>query len=67
MIPILREASERVGGPVALSRAIGMKNHNSFYDWKRVPAERVLAIEEATGLSRHQLRPDLYPLDEAAE
>ncbi|UUX38862.1 helix-turn-helix domain-containing protein [Burkholderia contaminans] len=26
-----------------------------------VPAERVLAIEAATGISRHELRPDLYP------
>jgi len=28
----------------------------------RVPAERVLQIEKATGVSRHELRPDLYPL-----
>jgi DNA-binding transcriptional regulator YdaS (Cro superfamily) len=27
----------------------------------RVPAERVLAVEAATGISRHDLRPDLYP------
>ncbi|AYY98831.1 chaperone [Burkholderia multivorans] len=29
-----------------------------------VPAERVLAIEAATGVSRHELRPDLYPSNE---
>lgn len=28
---------------------------------KRIPAERVLAVEAATGVSRHDLRPDLYP------
>ncbi len=30
----------------------------------RIPAERVLAIESATSgkVSRHELRPDLYPL-----
>ena len=30
---------------------------------RRVPAERVLAIEAATGhrVSRHDLRPDIYP------
>ncbi|HGM5182253.1 TPA: transcriptional regulator [Pseudomonas aeruginosa] len=27
----------------------------------RVPAELVLPIEAATGVSRHELRPDLYP------
>lgn len=31
---------------------------------KRVPAELVLAIENAVGgrVTRHELRPDLYPL-----
>ena len=28
---------------------------------KRVPAEYVLRIEAATGVSRHDLRPDIYP------
>jgi DNA-binding transcriptional regulator YdaS (Cro superfamily) len=27
-----------------------------------VPAERVLVIEKLTKVSRHELRPDLYPL-----
>lgn len=31
----------------------------------RVPAERVLQVERATGsqVTRHELRPDLYPLE----
>lgn len=29
--------------------------------WWRIPAERVLDIERETGVSRHELRPDLYP------
>ena len=33
---------------------------------KRVPAEKVPEIEEKTGISRHDLRPDLYPRDEVA-
>lgn len=34
---------------------------------KRVPADRVLAIERATGglVTRHELRPDLYPIEKA--
>jgi DNA-binding transcriptional regulator YdaS (Cro superfamily) len=34
----------------------------------KVPAERVLLIEAATGgrVSRHELRPDLYPLEKIA-
>lgn len=30
-------------------------------DRGRVPAERVLAVEEATGVPRHRIRPDIYP------
>jgi DNA-binding transcriptional regulator YdaS (Cro superfamily) len=33
---------------------------------KPLPAEYVLKVEAATGISRHQLRPDLYPPEEAA-
>ena len=29
-----------------------------------VPAEWVLKVEAATGVSRHELRPDLYPTAE---
>lgn len=27
----------------------------------RVPADKVLKVEDTTGISRHDLRPDLYP------
>lgn len=30
--------------------------------WPRVPAERVLLVEQLTGVSRHDLRPDIYGL-----
>ena len=32
----------------------------------RIPAERVLAVEEHSGISRCELRPDLYPPSAAA-
>ena len=47
-------------GLVELARQLGVK-HQSFYSWTRVPAERVLAFEKATGIHRSELRPDLYP------
>jgi DNA-binding transcriptional regulator YdaS (Cro superfamily) len=28
--------------------------------WRRVPAERVIDVERITGISREELRPDLY-------
>jgi DNA-binding transcriptional regulator YdaS (Cro superfamily) len=32
---------------------------------RRLPAEHVLAVEAATGVSRHDLRPDIYPREDA--
>lgn len=30
---------------------------------KRLPAEHCIAVERATGIDRHYLRPDIYPLE----
>lgn len=30
---------------------------------RQLPAEKVLLVEELTGVSRHHLRPDIYPPD----
>lgn len=60
MINIVTKAVKKAGGVTSLAQKLGIK-HNAFYVWKRVPAERVLKIEHITGISRHDLRPDLYP------
>jgi DNA-binding transcriptional regulator YdaS (Cro superfamily) len=54
--------------PIDLARQLNVdKATVSRWMHGRIPAERVLAIEQATGISRHELRPDLYPAsDEAA-
>lgn len=59
MIEIVEKAAGSVGGIVELSRRLGVK-HTALYSWKRVPGQRVLAIEELTGISRHALRPDIF-------
>lgn len=55
-------AARCVGGVTRLAEKLGIKRP-ALYQWKRVPAERVLQIESATSgqITRHQLRPDLYP------
>lgn len=59
-------AVELVGGQARLARILGVTQPNVWH-WlhksERVPGEYVLKIEEATGgkVSRHDLRPDLYP------
>ena len=65
----LELAIERAGGQTALARAIG-KSQGHVWHWvkvaKRAPAEAVLAIETATGVSRSELRPDVYPTSNTA-
>jgi TorA maturation chaperone TorD len=55
----LEEAIRAVGGVSELARRIGI-SQPSVSNWNRIPAERVLAVEVATGIAREILRPDLY-------
>jgi TorA maturation chaperone TorD len=55
----LEEAVRAVGGVSELARQIGI-SQPSVSNWNRVPAERVLLVEAATGVDRKILRPDLY-------
>jgi len=55
----LDEAIRVAGGVGALARKIGI-SQPSVSNWSRVPAERVLSVEAATGVHRAVLRPDLY-------
>src|SRR6266446_10530976 len=55
----LDEAIRVAGGIGALARKIGI-SQPSVSNWSRVPTERVLSVEAATGVSRAILRPDLY-------
>lgn len=56
-------AAAAVGGQSALARILGCTPQavQRMCSTGRVPAERVLSIEAASGVSRHELRPDLYP------
>jgi TorA maturation chaperone TorD len=55
----LDEAIRAAGGVGALARKIGI-SQPSVSNWSKIPAERVLAVETATGVNRATLRPDLY-------
>ena len=55
----LDEAIRVAGGVSAFARKIGI-SQPSVSNWERVPAERVISVEAATGVSRAVLRPDLY-------
>jgi TorA maturation chaperone TorD/DNA-binding transcriptional regulator YdaS (Cro superfamily) len=55
----LEEAIKAAGGVASLARAIGIAQP-SVSNWTRIPAERVLAVEALTSVSRFILRPDIY-------
>src|SRR5256714_1861305 len=57
--PGLSAAIQAVGGVSELARRVGI-SQPSVSNWEKVPAERVLAVETATGVPRMRLRPDLY-------
>lgn len=67
----LQRAVEIVGGQTALAEKLGVKQGHIWY-WlnkaNRAPAEQAIAIEAATGgqVTRHQLRPDIYPAEKVA-
>jgi len=64
----LRNAIESVGGTVALARSVGTPHYN-VSKWLRrgVPPAFVLKVEQASGVSRHDLRPDIFgPAERAA-
>ena len=60
----LLEAVERAGSQSELARKIETSQQSVSY-WvskhKPMPAEYVLRAEKELGLSRHFLRPDIYP------
>jgi DNA-binding transcriptional regulator YdaS (Cro superfamily) len=60
----LQKGVEVLGSQAELARICGVST-TAVWKWlqssKRLPAEHVLAVEAATGVSRHDLRPDIYP------
>lgn len=48
-----------------LAAALGV-TPPAICQWHQVPAERVLHVERVTGVSRHDLRPDIYPREAPA-
>jgi len=57
--PGLDEAIRAAGGVSELARRLDIAQP-SVSNWQRIPAERVAAVEEATGVERARLRPDLF-------
>jgi DNA-binding transcriptional regulator YdaS (Cro superfamily) len=64
----LELAVRRIGGQSATARRRGVSQptvHNWLHKAKKCPPEHVLGMEADSRVSRHDLRPDLYPREEA--
>lgn len=68
-IVFVERAVAVAGSQSALARSIGT-SQATVWKWLNkglpVTAELVLKVEAATGISRHDLRPDIYPRDDQA-
>lgn len=68
-IEAFKLAHERAGGHSALARICGCTpaNIKQLIDrGSQLPGRFVLKTEAKTGVSRHDLRPDLYPREDTA-
>ena len=68
----IERAVEQAGGQVSLAKAISVTPQavNQWVAKGVVPAARCIAVEAATGVSRHDLRPDVFgpaPANEEAQ
>jgi DNA-binding transcriptional regulator YdaS (Cro superfamily) len=55
----VKTAGRAAGSMSELARVLGLSSA-AIAQWKRIPAERIVEIERATGVRREVLRPDLY-------
>jgi len=55
----LKKAKLAAGGASAIARHLGL-TPQAVLQWKSVPPERVLDVERLTGVSRYDLRPDVF-------
>lgn len=53
----------KLGGPTKAAEALELSGPSVVLNWRKrrqVPADKVLKVEAVTGISRHQLRPDIF-------
>jgi DNA-binding transcriptional regulator YdaS (Cro superfamily) len=55
----LKAAIDHFGNGNRLADALGI-NRQAIYQWEKIPLERVIRIEELTGIPREELRPDFF-------
>ena len=59
------EIKRRAGSGYRLAAELGL-SHQAIYNWRRVPVHHVRRVAELTGLSREQIRPDIFAVTQDA-
>jgi len=59
----LERAINAAGGLTKLAASLKITKQ-AVAQWDEVPPLRVLEVERVSGVSRSELRPDLYPLED---
>jgi DNA-binding transcriptional regulator YdaS (Cro superfamily) len=68
----LKKAIKAANGQAALARKLSQNTgkkigQGHIWSWlnrsETVPAEYVIPIEHVTGIARHVIRPDIYPIE----
>lgn len=59
MSSMTKIAIKRAGGAPLVARELGL-TRQAITKWEEVPAKHVLAIERLSGVTRYELRPDIY-------
>jgi DNA-binding transcriptional regulator YdaS (Cro superfamily) len=62
----LARAIRNCGGLTRLAASLNISKQ-AVAQWDEVPPLRVLEVERVSGVSRSELRPDLYPLETVEE
>jgi len=57
--PILLHVFAAFGSAANLARFLGV-SRAAICHWQRVPFRHLTVIEEVTGITREQMRPDIY-------
>lgn len=59
----VEKAIDALGGLTKAASVLGIENPSVIANWRtrgQVPYARVLEVERASGISRHDLRPDIF-------
>lgn len=59
MSTITKIAIKKAGGPRAVAERLSL-TRQAVSKWDEVPGKHVLTIESMSGVTRYELRPDLY-------